>query len=66
MKFRDSMKNQFSLDKEKRVHMVDRAAIIAVNDGHHHLEIFLNKNDLHARRAQRSKKLISSLIRDVQ
>ena len=22
--------------KEKRVHMVDRAAIITVNDGHHH------------------------------
>ena len=58
------MKNQFSLDKEKRVHMVDRAAIITVNDGRYHQEIFLNKNDLHARgkskeEREAGKKLIS-------
>ena len=60
MKFKDIEYEEKPIfpHKEKRVHMVDRAAIITVNDGHHHQEIFLNKNDLHARRGGK-KKLIS-------
>ena len=61
MKFKDIEYEEKPIfpHKEKRVHMVDRAAIITVNDGHHHQEIFLNKNDLHARRGGKKKKLIS-------
>lgn len=57
MKFKDIEYEEKPIfpHKEKRVHMVDRAAIITVNDGHHHQEIFLNKNDLHARRGGKKK-----------
>ena len=57
MKFKDiEYEKPIFPHKEKRVHMVDRAAIITVNDGHHHQEIFLNKNDLHARRGWRERR----------
>ena len=38
MKFKDIEYEEKPIfpHKEKRVHMVDRAAIITVNDGHHH------------------------------
>ena len=41
MKFKDiEYEKPIFPHKEKRVHMVDRAAIITVNDGHHHQEDF--------------------------